>query len=1395
MTSEWNIKCKNEDCNNILGYSDRSFKSSLLYGFSRPEYCEECQNDEVKMRAGIGAPYFHVPHIEGELLEGPLGKIFREERTHEVTEKDSGFDIEKFGITEENIRAIADWFKDPDQRVVVVVGPTGSGKSTALPFFLVYPPEGIEENFFTKDGQILVTQPRIVAVTGISEYLASDLMGSTVGAGFDIGYRYSKEDKADWRNVIELTTDGKFINALVSGRITQYGLIIIDEAHERSENIEVILRLLKDRMGLYPNLKLIIASATIDKKFFRSYFDKEGATIVDFEGKARKDADGNLIEPPDPQFASEYEKLPYEEVGKLSKPILWATKKKVQWIIKQVMEGRKDWGDILVFLQGKRPIDTLVEQLKSWANQDEELSKIVEVYPLYRDIEKEDKDKALASAKEGKLKVVISTNIAEASVTVEGVVYEVETGIEYQPKYNAAKGCLEVPLVLISKANARQRWGRTGRTRSGEVFCLYTQSQFEELFLEYPIPDMQRVSMESVVLTAKAAGIPNVMDGWLENPPEKEIDRSTKELVTAGALGKNGSLTNYGAMIRRFSYSVKLIDLLLAADDVGCVVEVATLLPVIKNGGTNRILSWNFLWDSYTKRLAYKRHQALMAGCKDDVEFILKVYKTWDELAWLSKTQLGKLTDEEKDSLREQWAKLHFVNSKVLDSIKEERDSALEVLRVSMKTKDPRKINFRQLNRVRSLLLGMLDEKECLIPDDPYQFDSRIEPEDGTVVTCKVYRGNLKHYDPKIWFETGFVPTKSNEELESRLLVEQIYTIGHRFLATVEGTKDGHTWIRTRTNLTRKKVVEEVQEVSVIEDAYDVEVNVEDEYQDDKLEETEPEISLSKIPIWYSRIMCQKRVSEMGDWEKDDELEVEIVGYEFPSNSLPIVVTKVISKPEPFDVFKDNHRYSDEVEVEVTGVLQFQNDFNAALIVRDKETNLEVLLEAQDLSFTRDSFAVKQIPEGSTLVLNVEHIDKRLRRVRLSNWGAVERVLNKHLVKSKSGGNSVTPADVLEVRNNGKVLFLLRWSKPEEGVSLITSAHGGILPKEYTEFEDGEEVFLNVFRKEEKTAYTNLSKLPNKARSEVSEEEKKGELSWNREVLRFSGRMPYGKLYNLKTIAEDVKFHKTLEDLYWYSNRIFIKEFLDSEWQETVTEQYEVGSTSEGTVLQVSGHGAELEVAGGIKGFAPASRILGGKISPSKILSVGDTVSVTVKEQRLDEQELLFEINDKALDPLNNISRGMKSTGEIMSIAKFGLFVNVAQGINGLVHISNVYKNKRKTLWDIYKEGDQVIYEVLDVNLGKREVSLSMLLPENDPLENLEEGDTLKGTIININEHGAFIELAPQFDINGLIWEEDYPVSTSARANIEVGVELIVRVRSINISDRKISFEYVRRSK
>ena len=1097
-------------------------------------------------------------------------------------------------------------------------------------------------------------------------------MGSSIGKGQDLGYSYSKEDKSDWRNAIDFTTDGKLVNWIVAGKISQYGFIIVDEAHEGSENIKTILRLLNDRMGLYPNLKVVILSATIDTEEFQRYFAGQGASIIEFAGKARYDSKGNEISPPVRNFAPEEERLPYEDPAKLAKPLMQKAREKAKWLVEEIVSGRKDRGDILIFLHGKNPINQLVGDLKAWVQQDERLSRTVEVYPLYR-TENDEEDLTFVAdedPKPGKIRIIVSTNIAEASVTIDSLVYEIETGVEIQPQFKAEIGANEYPMTLISRANATQRFGRVGRTKNGEVYTLYTEQQFNELFREQPLDVLERSNLEDILLKVKAAGIPNVQTGWLGNAPKEEIDRSTKQLVDSNILTAEGSLTSYGALVRVFSYPPRLIDMLMAADDLGCSVEMATILPVIKNDGIRRLLSWRFNWDAYTKRTAFRRHSALMAGCRDDVEFILKLYKAWDELSWLDQNPLRELSKGELNTLRKQWADIHFVNHKVMLAISKDREEALERLGVSTKEEGSRPINLSQINRVRALLRSMLTEAEVVQATNPYRYVADIEPQTGTLATSSLISDEQRAVKPDSWLE---IPALEEERdgTFSRLFVDQVYPIGYRFSAKVERYGEGCAWIKTTRNMTQAQAPAQ-QTVSLTEDE---EEEPDNEVEDELLEIEEPHqaagISLADISTWCGSVNCKQAVRTSDPLT--EEVVVEITDFYFETGQPPLVIAKVVLQPEPFDIFSRRHRYSDHVTVEVDEVLQFAGDYSAALVVRDVETNLEVLVEPQDMSFTRQAQAVTQIPVNSYLTLNVENIDLEGHRVRLTNWEKVEAAITNRFVTTEGDNETtVAKANVVDVHDDGKVMFALDLGKPSPDVCVIASVYGDKLPKTANGFSIGEQAALKVYRKSRGTTYAELARLPTKAQSSVGKEDQQGELSWRQGTLRFTGRITYDKLYELKTLADrDIGFQRALEKLYWHANHVYVVQFVDSELFAHMQTALAVGTVvDKAIVVGKNPGGVVVELGRELKGFVPRSKIMGGR-GDLRLVTVGSTVQVRVLEHRIEKGQPLLEIIG-GIAPPAQLTRGNILEGVVASQQNYGYFVTIAPGLDGLLRHANI---------------------------------------------------------------------------------------------------------------------------
>lgn len=1320
MTKEWKATCK--VCGKPLGYSDRSYRNSLQYGLSRPEYCQKHQEEQARARSGMGSPYFHVAVQGDPATQTVLGKIIRPPRSHIMKESEGTFDEARYGLTQDKIRELAAWFTDPDHRVAVVVGPTGSGKSTALPYWLINPPQGIPEDFFTRNGQILVTQPRIIATTRIAKHIGADLLGGTVGHGYDVGYTYSADRNADWRNIVQFCTDGILINSIIKGQLNQYGCILLDEAHERSLNIDEILFLLKERMMLYPRLRLIIASATINAVFFRDFFGEKTAKIIEFEGK-RVDKNGQPVSYTR-FFADPGDELPYDDPAPLRRTLETAVANNVLWILGEIAANRKPKGDILAFLHGVNPIDNTIGLIRSGIARDPALADLVEVFPLYRELPEDEKDKATTPSTNGKIHVIVSTNIAEASITIDDLAYEVETGVENQPVFNPKTGVTEIRLNIISKPNAIQRWGRTGRTRNGEVYCLYTEDQYDDLFPDSPKPAIQRSSMEEVVLAMKTAGIPDPSSGWIEEPPVEEVNRSILALQKAGAINQEGLLTDYGLMLRSFSYPSQLVDLLFLADDWGCLVEVATLLPVIKNGGLRNFLRWDHNWDAYTKRDATSVHHALMSGCLDDVEFILKIFKAWEELPWLNEKQCGGENSADMSELRSSWAGQNFVDLEVLESIRLERDNVLTRMYSHKKEQDHTypHIDLTLLNRVRMLLTIMLPDVTHDVSKS-YRFEPKPQLVTDSIVTCNVNISvKLEGISGKItWLdgartvhrmEQQFKNGTWNRNTYSRLFADQFYPIGSRFTATMPETDQSLSIKRTGPLQKKTPVIDERNVPDVKELPHDDDDHVSEETENQQLEARgrrtpvkKHEISLDSIDTVFDDLHASLQIDPAGVQGKTGpERTVEVVGYDISTLDNPVIRTSLVPQPEPFDLFAKTYRYGDDVQVEVTGLLSFVNDFTVALVVREKKTQLEILVESSDMSFTASSWEVKQIPIGTVLTMKVESINKTSRRVRLSMLPFTEQVITTNLSNVKGVEEVKTVgAKVIEVRPD-TIIFALEWSKPEEGHSVIVSTYGRKLPKPVTEYTIDEPVLLQVARRKRDVFDTPLQEIPKKASKSVPTNEPSHGLFWDQGFLQHAGRMTYGELFRYKSYANDAQYHRALDRIYWLSNRLHITKVMDNKWAERVDKSYPIGSAHEGIVTSVHSSGAEVDLPDDIHGYAPKNLILNGKENPEKFLSVGDKVTVQVIEVRSEKQELLLSIIQLANDPFDAITEGDVIVGTIADKnEQLGLFVELKPGVTGLLHKS------RFTDSPSYVRGARIKVKIYKKDTANRRISLDLV--------------------------------------------------------------------------------------
>ncbi len=781
MAEEYQSTCK--DCGKIFGYSEASLQSGSTRGLSRPERCSECRKTHAREGLSIGVPQIRIQPLgkrrpDKELPPGRLGRLSHPDRVHEKVQRKAKFGRPgvhiDFGISDDDIRLLIE--KLHTHQVAVVVGPTGSGKSTFLPYRLMVPPDGIVRDMFTRYGQIVVTQPRIQATRNIAGFVARDLHGSSLGAGFDVGFRHSGAPASDWRNKLVFVTDGTLINWIVGGQTSNLSVIMIDEAHERSLNIDLILGLLKRHLPRFPQLKLIIASATINAELFQNYFGgPDKVALLKFKGLKQHKVDAYF---PD-----------HDDILKNDRFVTSRMAAKIKEILLDICQGKKSEGDILGFLPGEAFIEDCADKLREMIAADPDLRpREINVYPLYAQLPIEQQDLALAQKvktvsdkvmeiiRRGKTgndrimvllldinaateacqkvkqalfeekhsswaaqqipagvrefdsfpnrvlftthenfrylkntsqyvivtdrRVIISTNIAETSLTVDGIVYVVDSGLINEATWDGEQSASNLQKRFHSRAGCIQRMGRAGRVRDGEAHMLYTDDQFEndDTFTAYTVPEIQRSSVDQVILKAKAAGVNNIENfDWIEPPPEGELKRAPTFLKTVGALDDEGDITDFGLELETFITEVPIAGLLVAADTFACGIEMATLaalLPLRVQGG---LMEWNRNWDAASKCAVRQIRQNLAAPCCDDVEFLLKLYAIHAEAVSHDQDQIIR--------------RLFFLNTDQLcNKVAVARDQFLEMLAIGKKSIEDRPINFAMLDRLRIILLVSLPD-------------------------------------------------------------------------------------------------------------------------------------------------------------------------------------------------------------------------------------------------------------------------------------------------------------------------------------------------------------------------------------------------------------------------------------------------------------------------------------------------------------------------------------------------------------------------------------------------------------------------------------------------------------------------------------------------------------
>ncbi len=572
-------------------------------------------------------------------------------------------------------------------QVVIVCGETGSGKTTQLPKICLDLGRGVS-------GLIGHTQPRRIAARSVASRIAQELNSPL---GEVVGYKVRFNDKLSESSYIKLMTDGillaetqgdKFLNA--------YDTIIIDEAHERSLNIDFLLGYLKQLLPRRPDLKVIVTSATIDADRFSQHFN--GAPVIEVSGRTYPveiryrplGAAGfrakEIAEPDNAQFDSDDDTI-FGIARKAKTEARWLEEDDEEEAIEEaILDAADDLlrlgdGDILVFLPGEREIRDVADHLRKYQGRSAKL-KHIEVLPLFARLSIEDQQKIFKS--HSSRRIVLATNVAETSLTVPGIKYVIDAGLARVNRYSPRAKVEQLQIEKISQAAAKQRAGRCGRVSHGTCVRLYSEEDFNGR-PEFTEPEILRSSLASVILRMAALRLGDVTEfPFIEAPSSRLIADGYLLLQELGAVDNKRQITETGLQLAKLPLDPRVGRMILAAKREHCLKEILIIASVLSiqdprerpmdkreaadnahakfAGDGSDFMSYLKLWDWFDHALKNKKsNKDLLNQCHTNFLSFLRL-KEWRELHG----QLLEIVSEMEFKLSEKEANYEQIHKALL---------------------------------------------------------------------------------------------------------------------------------------------------------------------------------------------------------------------------------------------------------------------------------------------------------------------------------------------------------------------------------------------------------------------------------------------------------------------------------------------------------------------------------------------------------------------------------------------------------------------------------------------------------------------------------------------------------------------------------------------------------
>jgi pre-mRNA-splicing factor ATP-dependent RNA helicase DHX38/PRP16 len=514
-------------------------------GAAEPRDAEDADgNINYKKSTGFAAHVKKKKEDDGPVSDFAKHKSIRQQREF----------LPVFSVREELLNVVR------ENSVVVIVGETGSGKTTQITQYLM-------EEGYCEFGMIGCTQPRRVAAMSVARRVSEEVgagvkekghaLGEKDELGGTVGYAIRFEDQTSDHTLIKYMTDGVLLReSLRDPDLNKYSALVMDEAHERSLNTDVLFGVLRKVVARRSDLKLIVTSATLSADVFSSFFG--GVPVFRIPGRTF---------PVETYFAKSVQ----EDY------VMAAVKQALQ------IHFNNQSGDILIFMTGQEDIEGTCAVLAEKMEQLGDDAPPLLVLPMYSQLPTDLQAKIFEAAPKGVRKCIVSTNVAETSLTVDGIKYVIDSGFCKLKVYNPKIGMDALLVTPVSKANANQRSGRAGRTGPGFCFRLYTDRQFREELMEASVPEIQRTNLGNVVLLLKSLGVRNLLEfDFMDPPPQDNIMNSLYQLWILGALDNTGDLTPMGRRMVEFPLDPPLSKLLLFAHEHGgCSTEMLIVVSML----------------------------------------------------------------------------------------------------------------------------------------------------------------------------------------------------------------------------------------------------------------------------------------------------------------------------------------------------------------------------------------------------------------------------------------------------------------------------------------------------------------------------------------------------------------------------------------------------------------------------------------------------------------------------------------------------------------------------------------------------------------------------------------------------------------------------------------------